>query len=285
MAPSAAPAPTTVCSSSMKRMIWPFRLGDLLEHGLEPLLELAAVLRAGDERAHVEREDLLLLQPSGTSPRTMRCASPSTMAVLPTPGSPMRTGLFLVRRESTWMTRRTSSSRPMTGSSLPLAGQIGQVAAVAGERLVGRLRVLRGDPLVAAHLSHGAIQRVLRGAQPLEQLRRGGAPVSVASASSRCSVLMYSSCSRCASACAESTMSFMRGERRSRRRTPSAGRRAAAGLGGHARRVEHSFRRIDGTMPPLCSTSATSRCSGVTSACVSSPARFCAVTPPPAPFR
>ena len=49
----------------------------------------------------------------------MRLASPSTMAVLPTPGSPMSTGLFLVRRESTWMTRRISSSRPMTGSSLP----------------------------------------------------------------------------------------------------------------------------------------------------------------------
>ena len=28
------------------------------------------------------------------------------------------TGLFLVRRDSTWMTRRISSSRPMTGSSL-----------------------------------------------------------------------------------------------------------------------------------------------------------------------
>ena len=41
------------------------------------------------------------------------------MAVLPTPGSPMSTGLFLVRRLSTWMTRRISSSRPMTGSSLP----------------------------------------------------------------------------------------------------------------------------------------------------------------------
>ena len=41
------------------------------------------------------------------------------MAVLPTPGSPIRTGLFLVRRERTWMTRRISSSRPMTGSSLP----------------------------------------------------------------------------------------------------------------------------------------------------------------------
>ncbi len=41
------------------------------------------------------------------------------MAVLPTPGSPMRTGLFLVRRERTWMTRRISSSRPTIGSRLP----------------------------------------------------------------------------------------------------------------------------------------------------------------------
>ena len=49
----------------------------------------------------------------------MRWARPSTIAVLPTPGSPIRTGLFLVRRERTWMTRRISSSRPMTGSSLP----------------------------------------------------------------------------------------------------------------------------------------------------------------------
>ena len=62
----------------------------------------------------------LLRRLSGTSPSTIRRASPSTIAVLPTPGSPMSTGLFLVRRESTWMTRRISSSRPMTGSSLPL---------------------------------------------------------------------------------------------------------------------------------------------------------------------
>ena len=61
----------------------------------------------------------LFFSPSGTSPSTMRRARPSTMAVLPTPGSPMRTGLFLVRRDSTWITRRISSSRPMTGSSLP----------------------------------------------------------------------------------------------------------------------------------------------------------------------
>ena len=56
---------------------------------------------------------------SGTSPATMRCARPSAIAVLPTPGSPMSTGLFFVRRERIWMTRSISFSRPMTGSSLP----------------------------------------------------------------------------------------------------------------------------------------------------------------------
>ena len=55
-APSAAPAPTIVCSSSMNRMIRALGLLDLLEHGLEPVLELAAVLRARDQRADVERD-------------------------------------------------------------------------------------------------------------------------------------------------------------------------------------------------------------------------------------
>jgi hypothetical protein len=54
---------------------------------------------------------------SGTSPFTMRCARPSAMAVLPTPGSPMSAGLFFVRRLRIWMTRSISFSRPMTGSS------------------------------------------------------------------------------------------------------------------------------------------------------------------------
>ena len=36
--------------------------GDLRQHGLQPLLELAAIFRAGDQRAHVERHQLLVLQ-------------------------------------------------------------------------------------------------------------------------------------------------------------------------------------------------------------------------------
>ena len=92
-----------------------------LEHALESFLELAAEIGPGDEGAHVQGDDLpCFFKPfrhvaacdAGLEP------SPSTMAVLPTPGSPISTGLFLVRRDSTWMTRRISSSRPMTGSSL-----------------------------------------------------------------------------------------------------------------------------------------------------------------------
>ncbi len=49
----------------------------------------------------------------------MRWAKPSTMAVLPTPDSPIRTGLFFVRRLKIWSTRSISSDRPMTGSNWP----------------------------------------------------------------------------------------------------------------------------------------------------------------------
>ena len=64
-APSAAPAPTIVCSSSMKRTIRPSAFATSGEHRLQPLLELAAVLRAREERADVERQDALVLQALG----------------------------------------------------------------------------------------------------------------------------------------------------------------------------------------------------------------------------
>ncbi len=71
--PSVLPAPTMVCSSSMKSRIRPSLLLDLVEHRLQALLELAAVLGAGEQRAHVEREEVALLQPLGHVARA-RCA-------------------------------------------------------------------------------------------------------------------------------------------------------------------------------------------------------------------
>ena len=61
----------------------------------------------------------LSLRLCGTSPETIRCARPSTIAVLPTPGSPISTGLFLVRRERISTVCSISSARPTTGSSRP----------------------------------------------------------------------------------------------------------------------------------------------------------------------
>ena len=73
--------------------------------------------------APMSRVSSLLSKLAGTSRSTIRCARPSTIAVLPTPGSPMSTGLPLVRRERTRMTRRISLSRPTTGSILPCSAR------------------------------------------------------------------------------------------------------------------------------------------------------------------
>ena len=52
----------------------------------------------------------------GTSPRARRTAKPSTTAVLPTPASPVRIGLFWRRRSRMSTICRISSSRPLIGS-------------------------------------------------------------------------------------------------------------------------------------------------------------------------
>jgi len=41
------------------------RVGNLFENSLQPFLEFAAIFGAGDERAHVERDDAFVLQPFG----------------------------------------------------------------------------------------------------------------------------------------------------------------------------------------------------------------------------
>ena len=71
-------------------------------------------------KAPISKEKMVLsFKFSGTSLRTIRCANPSTIAVLPTPGSPIKTGLFLVFLDKIRITSRISSSRPMIGSCFP----------------------------------------------------------------------------------------------------------------------------------------------------------------------
>ena len=140
--------------------------------------------------AEVERDERACsCRPSGTSPSTMRRARPSTIAVLPTPGSPMSTGLFLVRRDSTWMTRRISSSRPMTGSSLPLRAS----SVRSRPYFSSAWYCSSGFWLVTRWLprtSRSASSRRRGDAEPRAGRRRRRRSVS---ASSRCSVDRYSS--------------------------------------------------------------------------------------------
>ena len=119
MLPSPPPAPTMVWISSTNRMISPAASSTSLSTALRrssncPRNDAPAT---SDEISRLINR--LFLSDAGTSFLMMRCAKASTMAVLPTPGSPISTGLFLVRRLRICMVRRISSSRPMTGSSLP----------------------------------------------------------------------------------------------------------------------------------------------------------------------
>ena len=117
IAPSDFPAPTMVCSSSINRMMFPSLFltssRTAFRRSSNSPRYLAPATSAPISRAKI----FLFFRPSGTSPATIRCASPSMAAVLPTPGSPMRTGLFLVLRERIRIILRISISRPITGSS------------------------------------------------------------------------------------------------------------------------------------------------------------------------
>ena len=117
--PSAPPAPIIVWSSSIKRSTFPLFITSskvlLILSSNSPLYFVPATM--ADKSIVTTLFPLIV---SGTLPSTILSAIASTMAVFPTPGSPIIQGLFLVRLLSICMTLCTSTSLPMTGSSFPL---------------------------------------------------------------------------------------------------------------------------------------------------------------------
>ncbi len=114
-------------------------LGDLLHHLLQPLLELAAVLRAGDQCGQVERVDLLVLQELGDLALGDARGEPlddggladprladEHRVVLGAPGEDLHDPLDL-------------GLAPDHGVELGLGGKLGQVAAELVEQLRGLL--------------------------------------------------------------------------------------------------------------------------------------------------
>ena len=97
IAPSAAPAPMRVWTSSMTKMTFPAeRISSMIflrRSSNSPRYLVPATSRP-TSRVITRFSSKI----SGTFWSAIRWANPSAIAVLPTPGSPMRTGLFFVRR-------------------------------------------------------------------------------------------------------------------------------------------------------------------------------------------
>ena len=197
--PSAAPAPTMVCSSSMNRMTSPCdswtSLSTAFRRSSNSPRYLAPAISAPRSRATTR----LFFSDSGTSPETMRWARPSTIAVLPTPGLADEHGVVLGAAGEDLHHAAHLVVAADDGVELALAGQLGEVAAVALERLVAVLGVGVVDALVAADLAQHVAARASRvDAVPLQDLARPASSPST-SASSRCSVETYWSLSASAS--------------------------------------------------------------------------------------
>ena len=150
------------------------RVGDLLEDRLQALFELAAILRARDERAHVERDDALVLQPFG------HVAADDAAGQALDDRRLADAGLADQHRIVLRAARQHLDDAPdlLVAADhrieLALAGELGQVAAVALERLVLALGVLIGHALRAAHARQRLEDLVARDAALLRAAARQG---------------------------------------------------------------------------------------------------------------
>ncbi len=136
-------------------------VGDLLEDGLQPVLEFAAVLGPGDHRADVERDEALVAQPLGHV--ALDDASRQSLG---------DRGLADARLTDEHRVVLGAAGEDLDDAAdllvasddrveLALAGVLGEVAPVLLERLVLLLGVLAGDAVAAPHLleraEHGLV--------------------------------------------------------------------------------------------------------------------------------
>ena len=117
--PSLPPAPIKVCASSMNIMIgcgeaFTSAMTDFKRFSNSPFT-LAPACNKPKSRVRTQTS----FNGPGTSPEAIRKAKPSTTAVLPTPASPVKIGLFWRRRIRISTICLISSSRPSTASILP----------------------------------------------------------------------------------------------------------------------------------------------------------------------
>lgn len=133
-APSALPAPTNgvqLVDEQNDIAVAPH----LVEHGADALFKLAAVLCPRHHAGEVEQQDTLVDKLLRHVAAAIFSARPSAMAVLPTPGSPMSTGLFFGPPRQNAQRTADLLFPPDHGVEPPLARHRRQIAREFQERL------------------------------------------------------------------------------------------------------------------------------------------------------
>jgi len=127
----------------------------LVQHGLQPFLELAPVLGPGDEGAHVQVEDGLVLQGAGHVPFDDALGQPLGDGGLAHAGLADEHGVVFgfAGEDADDVPNLLVPADDRV--QLILSGRLHQVGAVLLEGVVGLLRVVGGHPLVPPHGGEG----------------------------------------------------------------------------------------------------------------------------------
>src|SRR2546428_3157404 len=147
-------------------------LGDLLQDRLEALLDLAAVLPAGEQRADVEREHALVLQALGDIAAHDALREPLDDGGLADARLADEHRVVLGAAREDLDDPPDLLVAPDDRIDLVLPSELGQIAPVLFERLVLAFRILVGDALIPAHVLERVEHALVRHAETLEGLPR-----------------------------------------------------------------------------------------------------------------
>ena len=150
---------------------------DLLEHGLQAVLELAAVLGAGHKGTHIELNDVLVADGRGHVARDDALCQAFDDGGLAYAGLADKHGVVLGAAAEHLDGAANLLNAADDRVKLALAGKICDVAAVLGEGLELRLGVLAGHALVTAQGLVGLLHALARNASGLEDAAGLGAIV------------------------------------------------------------------------------------------------------------
>jgi len=146
------------------------RLGDVAEHGLEPFLELAAELGPGDQRPHVEGDQLAALERLGHVAGEDPLGQPLDDGGLADPRLTDQDRVVLRPPAQDLDHAADLGVAPDHRVHLALTRHLDQVAAVLLQGLVLVLGIVLGDLAPSAHLGDGRPDVLLADAEGAEEI-------------------------------------------------------------------------------------------------------------------